>query len=92
MKKHKYSNIFIKAAVLAFVSFCAVTIIKLQFDFNELRRQRDELQAIIEEQEEYNEGLAERLNSPFDKDYIISIAREKLGYCMPDEIIFYNDK
>lgn len=92
MKKFKYSNIFIKAAVLAFVSFCTVTIVKLQFDFNDLRRQRDELKAMIEEQEEYIEGLEERLNSPFDKDYIISIAREKLGYCMPDEIIFFNDK
>lgn len=92
MKKYKYSNIFIKAAVLAFVSFCAITIVKLQFDFNELRQQQDELQAMIEEQEEYNEGLEELLGSPFDKDYIISIAREKLGYCMPDEIIYYNDK
>jgi cell division protein FtsB len=92
MKNNKYSNIFIKAAVLAFVSFCVVTIIKLQFDYNRLSQQRDELQAQVEEQEEYNEGLEERLNSQFDKDYIISIAREKLGYCLPDEIIFYNDK
>jgi len=92
MKNNKYSNIFIKAAVLAFVSFCVITIVKLQFDFNRLSQQRDELQAQVEEQEEYNEGLEERLSSPFDKDYIISIAREKLGYCLPDEIIFYNDK
>jgi len=92
MKKYKFSNIFIKAAVLAFVSFCVVTIVKLQFDFNKLREQRDELAALIEEQEEFNEGLKELLESPYDKDYIISIAREKLGYCMPDQIIVYNDK
>lgn len=92
MKHYGYSNIFVKAAVFAFIAFCAVTIIKLQFDFNKLNVQRDELQADIEEQEEYNEELEERLASPYDKDYIIRIAREKLGYCLPDEIIFYNDK
>jgi Septum formation initiator len=92
MKNYRYSNIFVKAAVLTFIGFCVVTIIKLQFDYNSLKVEREDLQASIENQEEYNEELQERLDSPYDKDYIIAIAREKLGYCLPDEIIFYNDK
>ncbi len=92
MKQRKYSNIFVKSAVFAFIGFCAVTIIKLQFDYNKLKVQRDELCNSIEEQEEYNEELSDRLASPYDRDYIIRIAREKLGYCLPEEIIFYNDK
>ena len=32
-----------------------------------------------------------KLDTPFDKDYIIALAKDKLGYCLPDEIIFYND-
>ena len=35
--------------------------------------------------------LEEDLNSPIDRDYIIRIARKKLGLCMPNEIVFYND-
>lgn len=35
--------------------------------------------------------LQNRLDTPFDKEYIIALAKEKLGYCLPDEIIFYND-
>ena len=37
------------------------------------------------------EELQERLETPLDRDYIIRIARDKMGYALPNEIIFYND-
>jgi len=35
--------------------------------------------------------LQNKLDTPFDDEYIIELAKEKLGYCLPDEIIFIND-
>ena len=35
--------------------------------------------------------LTELLSSPVDYDYIVRVAREKLGLHLPDEIIYYND-
>ena len=92
MKIKKQSNIFVKAAAFTFVAFISVTIIKLQFDYNKLKEQKNGLEILIETQEEYNESLKERLESPYNRDYIIRVAREKLGYCLPDEIIIYNDR
>ena len=31
------------------------------------------------------------LDAPLDEEFKIRIAREKLGMCFPDEIIFYGD-
>ncbi len=32
--------------------------------------------------------LENKLNAPFDKEYIISVANEKLDYCFPEEVFF----
>jgi len=37
------------------------------------------------------EELKSKLAEPLDDDYVIKMAREKLGYHLPDEIIYYND-
>ncbi len=41
--------------------------------------------------EERVEDMRYRLESPLDDDYVARVAREKLGLCFPDEIIFYSD-
>ena len=41
--------------------------------------------------EEKIEKMRYRLDSPLDDEYIARVAREKLGLCFPDEIIFYSD-
>ena len=33
----------------------------------------------------------EELDAPFDEAYVKRVARRKLGYCMPGEIIYFND-
>ena len=87
----KRSNIFVKAAAVVFIVFCAVTIVKMQFEFNDLKEQK----AAVEEQiKGYRMRIDEyqaRLEEEFDTDYIMRIAREKLNFRLPEEIIFYND-
>ena len=36
----------------------------------------------------YFDELENKLNAPFDKEYIISVANEKLDYCFPEEVFF----
>ena len=54
----------------------------------------DEQRALEEELSTYREmreELEELLNSEADYDYIVKIAKEKLGLYFPDEEIYYND-
>lgn len=89
--KAKSVNIFIKAAILTFIVFSGFTIVKMQFEFNKLKASREILEKQIQEYELRLEKLTEEYSEPFNKDYIIKIAREKLNYRLPEEIIFYND-
>lgn len=91
IKLKKRVNIFVKAVAFTFIIFCAVTIISQQLEFNHLNETRTELQRQINDTKQQVEELKEDLAQPFDNEYIKKIARAKLKYHMPEEIIFYND-
>ena len=59
--------------------------------FNELEREREVLEEKIEKYEYEIEELHYLIDSPVDYDYIVRVAREKLGLHLPDEIVYYND-
>ncbi len=78
------------ALVLAFL-FALVTLVSVQIEKN---KQLEEQALLAERTEAVRENIAAleyRLNMPFDDSYIRDLARDKLGYCLPEEIIFYND-
>ena len=87
----KRSNIFVKAASLVFIVFCTVTIVKMQFEFNSLKEDKAEVEEQIKAYELKIDELEARLEEDFDTEYIMRIAREKLNFRLPEEIIFYND-
>ncbi len=68
-----------------------VTLVSVQIRHNELTEERDRLNERIEEVQGNIDEIQNKLDTPFDNEYIIALAKEKLGYCLPDEIIFYND-
>ncbi len=60
--------------------------------YSELQNQKRALDEQIKETEENIEETEYLLGIPLtDKDYIIRIAKEKLGLFLPDEIIYYSD-
>ena len=63
----------------------------MQLKYNELRVARDKLVTEIEIKKAQVEKLSDELDMPFNDDYVIKIAREKLNLCRPEEILFYND-
>ncbi|MBR6682116.1 MAG: septum formation initiator family protein [Clostridia bacterium] len=85
------SNIFVKTAVLVFVIFCSVTIIRMQFEFNELKEDKEQVEEQIKNYQLRIDELQAQLDEQFNTDYIMRVARDKLNYRLPDEIIFYND-
>ena len=59
--------------------------------YSELERER----ALLEEKREsINDEIDELkylIDCPVDYDYIVRVAREKMGLHLPDEIVYYND-
>ena len=84
-------SIPVKLAVFFAFVFLIITYVSIQIKFNNLTAQKEELNTRIETVNESIEALQNKLDTPFDKDYIIALAKDKLGYCLPDEIIFSND-
>lgn len=59
--------------------------------YGELQERKGELEAQKEAYEYEIEELRYLVDSPVDYEYIVRVAREKLGLHLPDEIIYYND-
>ena len=59
--------------------------------YNALMEEQRALEEELSVYREMREELEELLNSEEDYDYIIKIAKEKLGLYFPDEEIYYND-
>ena len=59
--------------------------------YNEIMKDRREEEAYIEQLNDEIEELQYLVDAPLDDAYKIRVAREKLGMCFPDEIIFYSD-
>lgn len=85
------TNLFVRIALVVLVLVCVITILRLQIQFNKLNDEKKVLEAQVEEYCEDIEELKSEIERPFDDEYVIRIAREKLGYHLPDEIIYYND-
>lgn len=59
--------------------------------YSELQKEKEALEQKVEQYENEVEYLEYLLDCPVDYDYIVRMAREKLGLHLPDEIIYHND-
>ena len=57
--------------------------------YNEIEKQKQEKEEYIQELSNDIDKLDYLVNAPLDDEYKIRLAREKLGMCFPDEIIFH---
>ena len=63
---------------------------ELQREAEVLEKQKDALSAEVEELQ-YLLGCSNSTDEMVRREYVIRMAREKLGLYLPDEIIYYND-
>lgn len=80
-----------KIALAIAMLFCIVEIVGFRIEYSSQRAQQADIQEKIDYYTERVDELENKLDAPFDGDYIIKVAKEKLNYCLPEEIIFYND-
>ena len=59
--------------------------------YDELQRKKEVLERRREAIEYEIDELEYLLDSPVDYDYIVRVARDKLGLHLPNEIVYYND-
>ena len=85
------SNGMFKLALCVLAVFCVIMIVTLQLQFNRLKQQKAALLEDVAAAEERIEQIQTALDTPFDDEYIIKIAREKLNLRLPEEVVFYND-
>lgn len=84
-------NFFVKTAIAVFICFCLILIINLQMELKDLKDNNILLYEQIETYNDNIEQISEQLAQPYNDEYVERVAREKLNYRMPNEIIFFND-
>lgn len=82
---------FVKLAVVVLAVVCFVVTINNKIQSNSLAQRQSDLEAQIAEDKEKVGELQNRLDTPFDREFVAARAKEKLNLVMPDEVIFYND-
>ena len=98
MNKKKYfiqtkgrASVLVRIFLILLFVFSVIFFLWSLMRYNEIMDEKKENEARIEQMAEDNERLRYLLEAPLDDAYKIRIAREKLGMCFPDEIVFYTE-
>ena len=81
----------IKVFVALLFVFSLVFFLWSVMRYNKLLDEKDDKAKYISELREKIDELEYLVDMPLDDEYKIRIARERLGMCFPDEMIFYTD-
>lgn len=82
---------WVKATLIILFVLFIIAFVILQIQLNDLKKEKEVLKQQVEEQNDKIDELQNSLDSEFNEEYIIRIARERLNLRLPDEIVFYND-
>lgn len=89
-KKKQSRSFILTLGLVLLVGYFVITIIGLQLSIRERKGVLEQMQSAYEQQLEQNDRLQAIVNSEDKSDYIEQIAREKLGFVMPGEKVFYD--
>ena len=89
-KKSK-AHIIIGAFLVFLLVFALVYFLWSLMQYNEAMEKKAEKQEYVEKLRDDIQKLEYMVEAPLDDEFKIRIAREKLGMCFPDEIIFYGE-
>ncbi len=84
-------HLIIRAFLALLFIFSVVFFLWSLMRYNEAMATKDEKAAYAEDLKNDVQRLEYMVDAPLDDEFKIRIAREKLGMCFPDEIIFYGD-
>ncbi|MCL2034428.1 MAG: septum formation initiator family protein [Oscillospiraceae bacterium] len=94
MKKRKEAtvrkNIILRICIFAFVVYAAFILVEKQAEIAMGQQMLETMQNSVEIQRLKNKELARQLENDMDEETIERIARDKLDYVYPDEIVFFD--
>ena len=88
-KKRKHSFI-LSLALLLVAGYFVISLVQTQLQIKEREKKVEEVSAQYEQQLAENERLQQVVDGGDQNEYIERVAREKLGYVMPDEKVYYD--
>lgn len=89
MVKRKTKKVkILKLAVIVFFVYVVVSFAIMQTDISNRRKELASVQDELKQQQYINKEIVSILNSGENTEYIMRIAREKLGFVFPDERVF----
>ena len=89
-KRVQSKSFILTLALVLLVGYFVITIIGLQFKIRDAKTEKDQLTDALQMQLAENNKLQSIVESEDKSDYIEQVAREKLGYVMPGEKVFYD--
>ena len=89
-KRVQSKSFILTLALVLLVGYFVITIIGLQFQIRDAETEKDQLTDALQMQLAENNKLQSIVESEDKSDYIEQVAREKLGYVMPGEKVFYD--
>jgi cell division protein FtsB len=89
-KRKQTRSFILTLALVLLVGYFVITIIGLQLSIKERQDVLEQKNAAYEQQLEQNERLQSIVESEDKSEYMEQIAREKLGFIMPGEKVFYD--
>ena len=87
-KARGLKGIIVAVALLVFTIYVVISLILIGNDIKAKRQDTVELQAQIVDKETINKELQDLIDNGADAEYIIKIAKEKLGLVYPDERVY----
>lgn len=85
------ASLLIQGFLILLFVFSVVFFLWSLMKYNKIMEDKKEDEAYIEQLNDEIERLEYLVDAPLDDAYKIRIAREKLGMCFPDEIIFHSE-
>ena len=89
-KTHKKRSFIVSLCIIAACAYFAISFFSITKEIRETKRDTAEVISLTNQQIAENDELREKLNSENKDEYVESAAREKLGYVMPGERVYYD--
>lgn len=85
------ASIIIRVFLVLLLLFSIVFFLWSVMKYNDIMEEKEQKQEYIDGLNEQIDRLEYYVDAPLDDAYKIRMAREKLGMCFPDEIVFHTE-
>lgn len=90
-KNKSTTSFIIRLLLVLMLLFSLVCFLWSIMRYNEINKEKEKKEKYLTELSEEVDKLEYLANAPLDDAYKIRLARERLGMCFPDEIIFHTE-